>query len=99
MKERKTTEDTELAEFLYKLGQTEFNWYLTPHIRARRDNGRLVCPISAVYGGAHWRAVRMTDCPGLSQNVRDSIWRAADGYKSANLYIRQALLRAVGLHD
>ena len=100
MKELKTSQDTELAEFLYKLGEANFNWYKSNNkIRSMRANQQLVCPISAVYGGPHYDAIEGTNCPGLSETVRELIWRSADDYPVHDPYIRQALLRAVGLDD
>jgi len=99
MKAIRTTEATQLAIFLYRLAQLPLRWIrLGRGIRAEdKDGYLLICPISAVYGGDLSGAIRKTECPGVSRELRRTIVHAADGAAGYDRHVREALMRAVHL--
>jgi len=101
MKALQTTQDTELAEFLYKLSRTPRNWdfySITTKLRSIRALG--ICPLAAVFPDYKYPTYNQhpDDVP-IPKELKIQIMQAADGMSHHDPCIRQALLRAVDLNE
>jgi len=100
MKALQTTQDTELAGFLYLLAKTpRGGWYVTSW---GSINHYSRCPLATVYDISTPLYGGLNETP-LSDRTRTEIMRAADKMQGSGGYydpsIRQALLRATGLSE
>lgn len=101
MKALQTTQDTELAEFLYLLAKTpKAGWWVTLWGGIRHIEN---CPIVTVYSVSTPLYGGPNETP-LSDRTRLQIMMAADKYRTStqgeyNPSLRQALLRATGLSE
>ena len=105
MKALQTTQDTELAEFLYLLAQTPRKWYIESWggIRQIPQVGVFgLCPLAITYGSqSPFVYHHNVEAPS---GAHLQIMMAADKLRSAEIgtydpTLRQALLRATGLSE